>query len=140
MVIVQRIIITIGIILVVILSVLGIKYSGYEKNFEETLTTKHETVFKITMEISGVSKSTTNKTKIDELFEHFDKYDYRRMRGDKTAYMPTKAYIIYLHAENYIDFVVPYNDEAMISYKVYKVKDGNITDEFLTSFYNSLED
>src|SRR5699024_2066696 len=140
MVIVQRKVITVGIILVVILSVLGIKYSGYEKNFEETLTAKRETVSKITMEISGVSKSTTNEAKIDELFEHFDKYEYKRMRGDKTAYMPTKAYIIYLHEENYIDFVVPYNDEAMISYKVYKVRNGNITDKFLTSFYNSLKD
>lgn len=139
MIIVQRIIITISIILVVIFSVLGIKYSDYEKSFEETLTANHKTVFKITMEIGGVSKSTTNVAKIDELFEYFGNVTYRRMRGDQTAYMPTKAYIIYLHEKDYIDFVVPYNDEAMISYKVYKVKNGEITNDFLTRFYNSLE-
>src|SRR5699024_2268023 len=118
----QRIIIIIGIIIVVTVSILGLKYSGYEKNFEETLELDKASITKLTMEISGVSK--TNKDK--------------RMKGYQTAYMPTKAYNIYLHEGDYSDFIVPYNDEAMISYKVYKIKNGKITYEFLNNYYESL--
>ena len=139
MIIVQRIIIIIGIIIVVTVSILGLKYSGYEKNFEETLELDKASITKLTMEIGGVSKTTKDKSKINELFEHFNQVEYKRMRGDQTAYMPTKAYIIYLHEGDYSDFIVPYNDEAMISYKVYKIKKGEITYEFLNNYYESLK-
>src|SRR5690625_1220082 len=134
----QRIIIIIGIIIVVTVSILGLKYSGYEKNFEETLELDKASITKLTMEIGGVSKTTKDKSKINELFEHFNQVESKRMRGDQTAYMQTKAYIIYLLNGDYSDFIVPYNDEAMISYKVYKIKNGNITYEFLNNYYLSL--
>src|SRR5699024_5287006 len=95
-------------------------------------------ITKLTMEIGGVSKTTKDKSKINELFEHFNQVEYKRMRGDQTAYMPTKAYIIYLHEGDYSDFIVPYNDEAMISYNVYKIKKDEITYEFLNNYYQSL--
>src|SRR5699024_1980731 len=138
MMIVQRIIIIIGIVIVVTVSILGLKYSGYEKDFEETLELDQASINKLTMEINGVSKTTKDKSKINELFEYFNQVDYKRKRGDQTAYMPIKAYIIYLHTDDYSDFIVPYNDEAMISYKVYKIKNGEITYEFLTNYYESL--
>ena len=50
------------------------------------------------------------------------------------------ASIIYLYGDDHIDFIVPYNDEAMISYKVYKVKEGTITNTFIYEFYETLVD
>src|SRR5699024_878109 len=105
----QRIIIIIGMNIVSTVSILGLKYSGYEKNYEETLELDRASITKLTMEIGGVSKTSKDKSKINELFEHFNQVEYKRRRGDQTAYMPTKAYIIYLHECNYSDFIVPYN-------------------------------
>src|SRR5690625_4114429 len=96
MIIVQRIIIIIDIIIVVTVSILGLKYSGYEKKFEETLELDKASITKLTMEIVGVSKTTKDKSKINKLFEHFNQVEYKRIRGVQTAYMPRKAYIIYL--------------------------------------------
>src|SRR5690625_365739 len=138
MIIVQRIIIIIGIIIVVTVSILGLKYSGYEKNFEETLELDKASITKLTMEIGGVSKTTKDKSKISELYEHINQVEYKRIKKKQTAYMPTKSYNIYLHEGDYSDFIVPYNDEAMISYKVYKIKKGEITNEFLNNYYQSL--
>src|SRR5699024_2530363 len=134
----QRIIIIIGIIIVVTVSILVLKYSGFEKNFEETLELDKDSITKLTMEIGGVSKTTKDKSKINELYEHYNKMEYKRMMEDQTAYMTTKAYIIYLNEGDYSDFIVSYNDEAMISYKVYKIKKGEITYEFLNNYYQSL--
>src|SRR5699024_10940079 len=92
MIIMQLIIIIIGIIIVVTVSILGLKYSGYEKNFEETLELDKASITKLTMEIGGVSKTTKDKSKINELFEHFNQVEYKRMREDKKAYMKTKEY------------------------------------------------
>src|SRR5699024_10903646 len=100
----QRIIIIIGIIIVVTVSILVLKYSEYEKNFEETIEIDKASINQLKMEIGGVSKTTKDKSKINELFEHFNQVEYKRMRGDQTAYMPTKAYIIYLHEGDYSDF------------------------------------
>src|SRR5699024_3941373 len=103
MIIVQRIIIIIVIIIVVIVSILVLKYSGYEKNFEDTLKVYNkleldkDSISKLTMEIGRISKTTKDKSKINASFEHFNQVEYNRMRGDQSAYMLTKAYIIYLH-------------------------------------------
>src|SRR5690625_3762402 len=91
----QRIIIIIGIIIVVTVSILGLKYSGYEKNFEETLELDKASITKLTMEIGGENKTTTENTKNNELFEQVNQVEYKRMRGDQTAYMPTIAYMLF---------------------------------------------
>src|SRR5699024_11864632 len=93
----QHIIIIIGINNVVKVSILGLKNSGYEKNFEKTLELDKASITKLTMEIGGVSKTNKDKSKINELFEHFNQVEYKRMRGDQTTYMTTKAYYNYLH-------------------------------------------
>lgn len=136
----QRILIIISIVIIVTLIILGVSRSDYrEKTFQETLNIKQKDITKLTMESSGVKKSTTDKTKIDILFKYFERVKYKRMRNDQTGHMPSKAHIIYLHTDNHIDFIVPYNDEAMISYKVYKIKQKKITSRFLTDFYHSLD-
>lgn len=136
----QRIIISISILIIVSVIIFGTLRSDYrEKTFQETLTVDQYDVTKVTMEYGGVTKKTTDKSKIDTLFQYFDRVKYKRMRGDQTSHMPSKAYIIYLHTDNYIDFIVPYNDEAMISYKVYKVKHPQITNRFLIEYYHSLD-
>src|SRR5690625_5341248 len=88
----QRIIIIIGIIIVVTVSILGLKYSGYEKNFEETLELDKASITKLTMEIGGVSKTTKDKSKINELFEHFNQVEYKRIRGDQTSYIQSEEH------------------------------------------------
>ncbi len=135
----QRIIIIISILMIATLVTFAFLHSDYrKKSFQETLTVHQKDVVKVTMEFGGVTKQTTDKSKIDILFKYFDRVKYVRMRGDQTAFMPTKAHIIYLHSDDFVDFIVPYNDEAMISYKVYKVKDGQITNRFMTDYYQSL--
>src|SRR5699024_11270835 len=107
----QRIIIIIGIIIVVTVSILGLKYSGYEKNFEETLELDKASITKLTMEIGGVIKTTKDKYKINELFEHFNQVEYKRKREEQTAYKKTKAYIFYINISDCYMFNVLYIGE-----------------------------
>ena len=130
-----------SICLIITIAIMGILHSDYrDKSFEETLTVDISDITQITMELNGMARKTTNKTKINELINHLNQLDYQRLRGDYTSYMPTKAPIIYFHTKEYIDFIVPYNTEAMISYKVYKVKRGRITNKFLFGYYESLNE
>lgn len=59
-------------------------------------------------------------------FNSLRNQNINEMKGDQTGYMFSKKKTFYLH-------------EAMISYKAYKVKAGNITKGFLKMYYNSLE-
>jgi len=136
----ERIIIILSIIIVVSVAVLGIIQSDYrEKSFNATLAIKQSDVVKISMEINGKTKTTTDQVKINELFTYFNRVSYKRLRGDQTSHMPSKAAIIYLDGNKQHDFIVPYNNEAMISYKVYQVKHGQITNDFYIKYYHRLD-
>lgn len=136
-----RKLILLSICLIITIAIMGTFRSDYrDKSFQETLTVENSDIIQITMELNGMARKTTNKAKINELIKHLNQFDYQRLRGDYTSYMPTKAPIIYFHTKDYIDFIVPYNTEVMISYKVYKVKHGHITNKFLFSFYESLNE
>lgn len=125
----------------IVFVLLGVKYSDYrEKSFEETLEIHPDHVKKVSIGVAGEYRSTTDEETMEELFQYFESVQYKRLIGDKTAYMPMNASIIYLYGDDHIDFIVPYNDEAMISYKVYKVKEGTITNTFIYEFYETLVD
>ena len=64
---------------------------------------------------------------------------YKRLSNDQTSYMPMLANIIYLTDGVNEDFIVPYGQEAMISYKVYQMKGGSIDQTYILDFYNSLD-
>lgn len=133
-------IVVIGVVILT-LFLLGGKYSDYrKKSFIDILEVNPEAVSRISVGIAGEYKSTTDKQKINELLHYLDSVWYTRLQGDQTAYMPMEASIIYLYEDNQVDFIVPYNDEVMISYKVYKVKNGEISSSFLYEYYQSMED
>jgi len=51
-----------------------------------------------------------------------------------------QASIIYIYKEDDVDFIVPYGPEAMISYKVYQIKNGEVAKTFMIKYYHSLPD
>ncbi len=135
----KRVIIVAVSLVIIVFALLGVKNSDYrEKSFEETLEIHPDHVKKVSIGVAGKYRSTTDREKIDELFHYLESVQYKRLVGDKTAYMPMNASIIYLYGDEHIEFIVPYNDEAMISYKVYKVKEGTITNAFIYEFYETL--
>ncbi|UJL46691.1 hypothetical protein KFZ58_01660 [Virgibacillus sp. NKC19-16] len=117
-----------------------IAYSDYVKELEDTLHVNPEEVTKITIAISESTshKSTRDKEKIISLMDYLSQVGYQRLSGDQTSYMPMKASIIYLFENNKQSFIVPYETEAMIDHKVYKIRNGSIEDTFLEEFYHSI--
>jgi len=88
----------------------------------------------------GEFKTTVNQADIDMLIDYFNQFKFKRLNGDQSGYMPMRASIIYIYTEEQADFIVPYGQEAMISYKVYQIKNGPVEQQFLIHFYNSINE
>ncbi|MBP1969915.1 hypothetical protein J2Z83_002023 [Virgibacillus natechei] len=124
------------------LSLIAIAYSNYVKELNDALHVNPEEVTKITVgssESKGQYKSTREEEKINILMNYLNQVDYQRLSGDQTSYMPTKASIIYFNENEKQSFMVPYETEAMIDHKVYKIKNGTIEDSFLIELYHSMD-
>ncbi|PAV27749.1 hypothetical protein CIL05_20260 [Virgibacillus profundi] len=134
---------SIVLVLVLILAVLGFKNSDYRtKTLEETLDVNPENITKVMLSNpinKGRYKSTRNKDKIEIFINHFDQVNFRRLTGDQSTYMPMRASMIYLYEGDKVDFIVPYETEAMISHKVYEIKNGRVRNTFIIDFYNSIK-
>lgn len=115
---------------ILIVMVVTFQNSSYHsQSFSNMLTINSQTITKITISSPvhvGQYKITTDKEKINELINYLNQFKYNRMLNDQTAYMPTQASIIYFFDDKESNFIVPYGNEAMISQKVYKVKNGYI--------------
>ena len=131
----QKFVLTLtGLLLAVIIGlfVIGMYISDYRtKHFAETVDITVEEIDKL--EVSspdevGAYKITSEKKDFITLLDYLNQFHYKRLNGDKTSRMPMKASIIYIYIDDRIEFIVPYGPEAMISYKVYKIKDGPIED------------
>ncbi|OZU88743.1 hypothetical protein CIL03_10680 [Virgibacillus indicus] len=137
------IIISIVLLLILFLAIIGFKNSDYRiKNLEETLEVDPENVTRISLSHpinKGRYKSTEDEGKIEFFIEFLDGVNYRRLPGDQSAYMPMSASMIYLYEGDKVDFIVPYEQEAMISYKVYEIRNGMLENTFIIEFYNSLD-
>lgn len=124
--------------------ILAAQYSDYRtKEFPEILDIKEEEITKIMISSPmkiGEYKTTVKQADIDMLIDYFNQFEYKRLNGDQSAYMPMKASIIYIFKEEYADFIIPYGQEAMISYKVYQIKNGPVEQQFLIHFYNSIKE
>lgn len=128
-------------IILVVMAVIFQNSSYHSQSFSNTLTINSQTVTKITISSPvhvGQYKTTANKEKINELINYLSQFKYKRMLNDQTAYMPTQASIIYFFDDTESSFIIPYGNEAMISQKVYKVKNGDIEKDYLNDYYNSL--
>ncbi|WP_373894847.1 hypothetical protein ACUL41_16785 [Virgibacillus natechei] len=118
-----------------------IAYSNYTKELDDTLDVNPEAVTKITIAISENTdqyKSTKDQEKINRLMNYLNQLSYQRLSGDQTSYMPMQASIIYFFENEKQSFMVPYETEAMIDHKVYKIKNGNIEETLLEEFYHSI--
>lgn len=109
------------------------------KHLEDTLSIDLDSVSKIEISnLNGNYRTTTNHAEMNVLVDYLSQVQYDRLLNDQTAYMPMNTRIIYLYANDEIDFIITYGKEAMINQKVYQVKDGEINQEFLAEFYHSL--
>ena len=140
------IVISVVLLLVLIIGamMLAVQFSDYRtKHFSETMDVDVEEIDKI--EISspsrvGESKQTSKRSDLKKLMDYLDQFQYKRLNGDQTARMPMKASIIYIYIDDRIEFIVPYGPEAMITYKVYQIKEGPIENDFFAEFYEEIED
>ncbi|WP_163971513.1 hypothetical protein [Oceanobacillus halotolerans] len=128
-------------IVLFVLTPLAMQIPTGTKNLADTFDINPKNITKLTLNIPYQNnyKSTTDKKKINAFIHYFNQVTYDRLRGDVTAYMPTKASIIYVYGNDKSDFIVPYEKEVMISHKVYKVENGVIENDFIIKFYNSLD-
>lgn len=85
-------------------------------------------------------RSTTNQKEIEFLVNHLVEAEYKRLLDDKSSYMPERAGMIYLYENDKADFIIPYETEAMINHKVYRLKHSTIDNNFLEEFYSSLNE
>lgn len=134
-------IIFVTILLLVFLYVLSL-FMNDDILFEETLTINSDQIDKIMisdLRKTGQYKTTTDPEKIEQFLRYFGQVTYTRLSGDQTAFMPTRAAIIYLYEGEKFNYIVPYETEAMIAYKVYKINDGQIDNQFLVEYYKSLD-
>lgn len=116
-----------------------VDYVSY-KNLDEIMDVHPENVTRITLSnYTGDYRTTTDPDKIEEFVRHLKRLQYKRLSNDQTSYMPMLANIIYLTDGVNEDFIVPYGQEAMISYKVYQMKGGSIDQTYILDFYNSLD-
>lgn len=90
--------------------------------------------------LTGNYRSTEDKEEIRFILNYLSQVKYKRLMNDQTAYMPKRASIIYFYDNEQSNFIVPYENEAMINYKVYKVKNGTIDQNVLLKIYESLEE
>lgn len=130
-------------IVIIIAAVYANTNSDYKKKgFAETLEINPEDITSVTLDSivsKGQYRSTNDKDKINSLIHYLNQVEYERLSDDQPSYMPMKASIIYLYENDKSDFIVPYETGAMISHKVYQIKNGKIKDNFLTKFYQTLD-
>jgi hypothetical protein len=114
-----------------------------ELPLEDTLTVTLENADKVMisdLEEQGTYKTTTNPRKIKELVQYLDHVTYTPARGHETGYVPSRAIIIYIFEQGEHNFIVPYENEAIIAYNVYRVNKGIIDNQFLAEYYDSLNE
>ena len=115
-------------------------HNGNNNSLKNTLSVNPENITEIKLtNFTGDYRSTTDSEKINRMIDHLSQAQYKRMLNDQTAYMPDRTRIIYLFEGDKVDFIIPYGKEAMITRKVYQVKDGQIDPEFLSDFYQEIK-
>ena len=127
-------------ILIVTLLLLAVENSDYRtKTLAETVNIDLKEVTEISLSYpiskDGVYRSTRDEEEIGYLTDYLASVHFERLIGDQSSYMPTQASMIYLYTEDESAFIVPYEKEAMIDYKVYRIKGGRIENEFLMEFF-----
>lgn len=137
--IVSAVFLTIGLI---ILGIYGFFYGEHSsKPLSDTLTIDFDSVTKIELSnLTGDYRSTEDKEDIQFILNYLNQVQYKRLMNDQTAYMPKRASIIYVYEDDRSNFIVPYENEAMINYKVYKVKNGAIDQAVLLKIFESLHE
>lgn len=135
-------IIIISIISLASLTVYGVLYGEHsDKSLNDILTVELNNVTKIELSnLTGNYRSTVNEDEIHAILNYLDQFQYKRLLNDQTAYMPRQANIIYIYEHDESNFIVPYGHEAMINYKVYQIKGGNIEQAVLLEIFDTLDD
>ncbi|GAB3057298.1 hypothetical protein [Virgibacillus ainsalahensis] len=130
------------VLIITLMVVLAFENSDYrEKDLGETLDINTDEITKITLStpiFNSQYKTTTDQDEIETFIKYFDQVEYQRLSGDQSTYMPMKASSIYIYGEEKSGFIIPYENEAMINYRVYRIKLGKLENQFLIDFYNSI--
>jgi hypothetical protein len=74
--------------------------------------------------------------KISDLLDYLNQFEYQRLVGDETSYMPMNTILITIYDGETSDFIIPYRQEALISHKVYKIRNGPIDPDVILRMIN----
>jgi|SRR5690625_284243 len=123
------------------LTIYGIQNNHYSpKDFTEVLTVHQDDITEIQIrDLSGQVHDTKNPEQIREILAYFNQFQYQRLRNDQTAFMPNKTMMISMQDDQQTDFIIPYGKEAMISQKVYRIKNGTIEQDVLLEMIEMLQ-
>src|SRR5699024_8817124 len=110
-----------------------------EKDLDDILTVQQDAITEIQMiDLSGQMRYTKDSEQITSILHYFNQFQYKRLRNDQTAFMPDHTMMIHLYSGDEHDFIIPYGDEAMVSHKVYSIKNGVIKQDELLQIFQSL--
>jgi|SRR5699024_1041675 len=115
------------------LTVYGIQNNNYsKKDFDEVVNVEQDDISEIQIrDLAGIEHKTDNPEQIKEIIDYFDQFQYQRLRNDQTSFMPMKTMMINMEDSHQSDFIIPYDQEVLISHKVYRVKNGTIDQDML---------
>src|SRR5699024_7376476 len=115
------------------LSVFAVANDEYSaKNFAEIFPLNQTDNHKTTVdEYSSRTNPIKDKARIEEVLHYFDHFQYKRLRNDQTSFMPDNRLMIHFDDGERTTFILPYKKEMMLDNKVYKLKDGEFSEERL---------
>lgn len=119
------------------ITVYGIQNNEHStKDLNEILTVQLDNITEISMtDLSGHQRHTKDPKQIKAFVNYLNQFQYKRLMNDQTAYMPNRTMTIDFYTGNEMDFIIPYGKEALISHKVYSVKNGTIEEDELIEMF-----
>lgn len=128
------------IIMTTFLTAYAMQIQGGTKEFADILQANPDQITEISLSAPSESNynNTTDNAKIQAFTAIFHQHDYQKIRGEP-AYLPMEAGMIYIYENDNIHYIVLFENKLMIDGTYYEITNGEITNEFLTEYYHSLE-
>ncbi|RYG73699.1 hypothetical protein EU245_05180 [Lentibacillus lipolyticus] len=130
-----------GISVMMLVVPLAMQINWGSKTFADTLQIDPADITKLQLSIPGTSSynSTSNRERINTFLRYMNKQDYTLIKGNKPSYLPMTASMIYVSGNDKTDFIVSFGNKILVSHTYYEVTEGAIDNEFLRTFYHSLD-
>src|SRR5699024_8431184 len=119
-----------------ILQIIVLAIVSYEE-LDEILTVNPDSILEIEItDFSSQVHSIKDPEQIREIVDYLNQFEYQRLVNDQTDYMPMNKMIVTVYDGQRSDFIIPYGNEALISHKVYQIRNGPIEPDVLLRMIN----